>query len=163
MDIYIKINDIAQGPFSIEQVRQKLKSGQVTLTHSAYIDGRTYWIPLSQVLQPQNTSSITKLPPEPKSIVMQEYQRQCTVCGKVWHSLVSREKEIKFSQVSDSMMGCGSGLQSCGTCGIIGSGTQAQASRNLDANTSELQKLRSCPECGSANFQERIINYANTK
>src|SRR5215213_2122354 len=93
--------------------------------------------------------------------IMQEYQRQCMGCGKVWHSLVSREKALSTKQAGDTLMMCGSAMQSCGSCGTVGSGTQAQASRNLDANAAELHRLRSCPQCGSASYQERIIDHAN--
>ena len=92
---------------------------------------------------------------------MQEYQRQCQACGKVWHSLVTREKQIKSMEKSSSLMACGSAMQSCGSCGQVGSSTNAQASRNLEANRSDLQKLRSCPDCGSANFNERIVDHSN--
>jgi hypothetical protein len=91
---------------------------------------------------------------------MQEYQRKCNACGKLWHSLISREKDIQRSQKSSSFIACGSAMQSCSSCGQIGSATQAQASRNIDASKSELQRLRSCPECGSANYQEWIIDHA---
>jgi hypothetical protein len=90
-----------------------------------------------------------------------EYRRTCRVCGKVWHSLVSREKQIMSSQTSDALLAAGGAMQSCGTCGTVGSGTQAQASRNLDANQSELQRLRSCPECSSANYAEQLNDHAN--
>jgi rubredoxin len=92
---------------------------------------------------------------------MQEYQRQCGVCGKVWHSLVSREKEIERSTKSSSMMACGSSMQACGSCGQVGTGTNAQSQRNLEAGRTDLQRLRSCPDCGSATYNERIIDHAN--
>lgn len=57
MQIYIQINGATKGPFSIEQVRQKLSVGEVTLTNQAFIDGQTSWIPLSQVPELQNTYS----------------------------------------------------------------------------------------------------------
>lgn len=91
---------------------------------------------------------------------MQEYQRQCQACGKVWHSLVSREKQIGISKTSNSMQMSGSSMQSCGSCGQVGTANNLQASRNLDANRSEIQRLKSCPQCGSANYNERIIDHA---
>ncbi len=92
---------------------------------------------------------------------MEEFQRQCQVCGKVWHSLVSREKQIESLQKANALQSCGAAMQTCGSCGVIGSGTQAQANRNLDANRSELARLKSCPQCGSANFNEKIIDMQN--
>ncbi len=91
---------------------------------------------------------------------MKEYQRQCLACGKVWHSLVSREEHIIKINELNSGMACGSALQACGTCGMTGTNDQLSAQRNIDANTNELTRLRSCPQCGSANFNERIIDYA---
>jgi len=104
MDIYIKINSATQGPFTIEQVRQMLAAGQVTLTHQAFIDGQTSWIQLSQIPGLQNTYSFSSSNPEPPKKILQtykqtpqkpmsnliEYRRTCQVCGKIWHSLVSR-------------------------------------------------------------------------
>jgi hypothetical protein len=45
---------------------------------------------------------------------MQEYQRQCQVCGKVWHSLVSREQQIHSLNKANSMQQCGGAMQSVG-------------------------------------------------
>jgi Zn finger protein HypA/HybF involved in hydrogenase expression len=81
-------------------------------------------------------------------------------CGKVWHSLVTRENHITQLNKANSGVVLGSAMQSCGTCGMTGTGTQMNAQRNIDANTSDLLKLRSCPQCGSANFNEKIIDYA---
>lgn len=92
-------------------------------------------------------------------MVVKEYKRTCTKCGKIWHSLASRESALKMNQVSGvlgSLSGC---MQSCGTCGMCGGATQAQHNRNVDANTSELNRLRSCPECGSTAYVEEEIVY----
>lgn len=88
-----------------------------------------------------------------------EYRRTCLVCGKVWHSLVSRENQIASSAMSNSLMACGGGMQNCGTCGLLGGGTAAQASRSIDANQSDLQRLKSCPECHSANYREETVKH----
>lgn len=89
-----------------------------------------------------------------------EYRRTCQVCGKVWHSLPLREKQIESNVKTDAGMMCGGAMQNCGTCGALGGGTAAQASRNLDANQSELQRLKSCPECSSVNYKEEVIEHA---
>lgn len=83
---------------------------------------------------------------------MQEYQRQCQSCGKMWHSLVAREKQIGQSEKAN----CCNSVAQCGN-----PAAQLQASGNLDRNRSELQRLRSCPDCGSANFNERIVDHQN--
>ncbi len=83
----------------------------------------------------------------------QEYQRQCQACGKVWHSLVSREKQIASDNKSNT---CNVIAQGCG----CNPAAQLQAKRNAEANQSEIANLKKCPQCGSANYNERIIDYA---
>lgn len=90
-----------------------------------------------------------------------EYRRTCQVCGKVWHSLVSREEQIISTQKTDAVMAASGALQSCGTCGTMGTETQAQARGNLSVHENELQRLRSCPQCSSVNYKEEIIDHAN--
>ncbi len=114
-----------------------------------------------QQLQPKVITQTYQQPAQQVRSNVVEFRRTCQVCGKVWHSLVSREKQIISSQKSNSLLACGGAMQSCGSCGTIGSGTQAQGARNVDANKSELQRLRSCPQCSSANYKEELINHAN--
>lgn len=90
-----------------------------------------------------------------------EYRRTCQVCGKVWHSLISREKKVVSSQKSDLCMMCAGALQVCGGRAVSGSVTHTQASKNLSAKQSELHRLRSCPQCNSVNYKEEIIDHAN--
>jgi hypothetical protein len=112
-------------------------------------------------LQPKQRSQTYQEPLPKHRNNLIEYRRVCQVCGKVWHSLVSRETQIISNQKSNQMLACGGAMQSCGTCGSVGSGTQAQGTRNVEANQSELQRLRSCPQCSSANYKEEVINHAN--
>lgn len=112
-------------------------------------------------LQPQKPLQTYEQPLQKSVNHLIEYRRTCQVCGKVWHSLVSREKHVTSRQTNNSLLACGGALQSVGSCGLFGSGLQAQASRNADANQSELQRLRSCPECSSANYKEEVIDHAN--
>lgn len=81
----------------------------------------------------------------------QEYQRQCQACGKVWHSLVAREQQLGSNQ----KVNCCSGLAHCGD-----PAASVQARRNLEANQSEIANLKRCPQCGSAAYNERIIDHA---
>jgi hypothetical protein len=79
-----------------------------------------------------------------------EYERVCNVCGKVWHSLVDREKQLKTNALCNV---CGS-FSTCGT----GAG-QAQYTRNIDANIDTINELKKCPQCGSNNYTEKVIYY----
>ena len=83
---------------------------------------------------------------------VKEYKRKCNECGKVWHSLVSREKKLSESETCSN---CVQGFTACG--GNLGAATQAQ--RNADANSKNLEKLRKCPKCGSRNYEEEVIIY----
>jgi DNA-directed RNA polymerase subunit RPC12/RpoP len=99
-----------------------------------------------------NSIEITKETFNPK-IHVAEYKRVCNECGKVWHSLADREKEITAGLFGDF----------CGLCGTCGSPNQAQYSHNFDANNSTLTQLRKCPKCGSGNYLETIIYYEKRK
>ena len=81
---------------------------------------------------------------------VKEFKRKCNQCGKVWHSLEAREKEIESSVKTNSLM---QATQCCNA------GAQLQAKRNADASVSELDKLKSCPNCGSKDYEEKIITY----
>lgn len=76
-----------------------------------------------------------------------EYKRTCRSCGKVWHSLVSREEQIKRDEQSNN-------CNVCANC--CNPSAQLQAKRNVEANQSELYRLKRCPECGSVNYDEII-------
>ena len=82
---------------------------------------------------------------------MAEYRRTCLACSKVWHSLVTRENQILKDYNSNTTLVI---TESC-----MPGGGQAQAKRNAEANQSELAQLRRCPECFSANFDERIVSH----
>ncbi len=90
---------------------------------------------------------------------MAEYRRTCRACGKVWHSLVSREKEITNRDLQDALTGFTGAVTGCQTCGMCGTSTMAQADRNRAANKSELQRLKSCPNCSSANYTEELVEH----
>lgn len=77
-----------------------------------------------------------------------EYQRQCIQCGKVWHSLIARERQVSFDQ-------------NCNNCDQVAHccepTARLQANRNTQATNSELDRLRKCPNCGSGTYNERIV------
>jgi RNA polymerase subunit RPABC4/transcription elongation factor Spt4 len=83
--------------------------------------------------------------------VVQEYKRTCRMCGKVWHSLVSREKGLGTQQ---ACYGC----QMCANIGS-GSGSFEQTTHNFDTIKQEADRLKMCPQCGSTNYSEEILNY----
>jgi hypothetical protein len=82
--------------------------------------------------------------------MISEYRRTCNVCGKRWHSLVTREAEIiqrKQANAAQGLVGC---------CSPNTSATSIGTGQIID---SELQRLRQCPECQSVNFDEEIVDY----
>jgi uncharacterized Zn finger protein len=84
-------------------------------------------------------------------VIVQEYRRKCNSCGKTWHSLVEREKEIERQ------------IKYHGTQGTLACcydhSAMAQQERNQQQSMNDLEKLRSCPECGSKNYTEEVITY----
>jgi len=86
---------------------------------------------------------------DPKTQV-REFKRTCLQCKKVWHVLEERENKVQ-KNVRDN--NCYQGTFCCNP------GAQLQAKRNVEAGESELDKLKKCPECGSANYKEEVITY----
>jgi len=82
---------------------------------------------------------------------IKEYKRKCNECGKMWHSLVSRETEIQKQIRSSGLVGAG---MACGS-----PSTSAQSIRTGQEQQNVLSKLRKCPKCGSANYKEEVIIY----
>jgi hypothetical protein len=88
---------------------------------------------------------------DPKTQV-KELKRKCNECGKVWHSLASREAEIE-RQKNTANVNQVSNACSCN------SGAALQAQRNVGASQDSLDKLRKCPNCGSQNYTQTEIIY----
>jgi len=86
---------------------------------------------------------------DPKTQV-REFKRTCQQCKKVWHVLEEREKKIQGNIQSNN---CSQASFCCNP------GAQLQAKRNVEAGENELDKLKKCPECGSANYKEEVITY----
>jgi RNA polymerase subunit RPABC4/transcription elongation factor Spt4 len=123
------------------------KCGAV-INHSHTFCGQCGAPVTTAALQPQHT-----LQPQPPvqqyQPTIQEYKRTCRSCGKTWHSLVSREMQIKRNENANK----------CNVCAQCGNpAAQLQATRNLDANQSESTRLRQCPTCASSNYDEVIIS-----
>jgi DNA-directed RNA polymerase subunit RPC12/RpoP len=83
---------------------------------------------------------------------IQEYKRKCKQCGKVWHSLVLREKQMEKQNQCDACVQCSTAFN-----GDLTTATQSQ--RNREAKEQTLANLRRCPSCGSQNYKEEIISY----
>lgn len=94
-------------------------------------------------------NEVTKETFNPKLHVV-EYKRTCNECDKVWHSLVSREKELGGSMKYQACQGC----LACGDRRIT-----TQTDRNYDAQNNLLVQLHKCPNCSSTNYLEETIYY----
>ena len=81
-----------------------------------------------------------------------EYRRKCNECGKVWHSLEAREKELE----RDTRIAASNQCSNAFTCRT---GSALQAQKNVGSFKDSLSKLRSCPECGSHNYDEELKSY----
>lgn len=86
-----------------------------------------------------------------RGIIVKEYKRTCNKCGKVWFSLIEREKELERKRKN---YGC----QSC-TFATCNWGAMTQSNRNQDATIDGLDRLRSCPECQSKDYTEEIVSH----
>jgi hypothetical protein len=85
-----------------------------------------------------------------------EYKRTCKQCGKVWHSLASREKYLKKEKSCNDCNMCVSAFGSAGG-NAYSWGTWTQAKRNEHALNNEISRLNQCPNCMSCNYTEEII------
>ena len=82
---------------------------------------------------------------------VQEYRRTCLDCGKVWHSLEGREKQIQEESTCCY----------CSMCFPTRSKGDdvSQDEGTRDERENELVRLRTCPSCQSKNYQEEILTY----
>jgi hypothetical protein len=83
---------------------------------------------------------------------IKEFKRKCNECGKMWHSLASREVQIEHAAKMGKTQSC---LTACGDAQA-----SAQYERTQHANEDLLDKLKKCPECGSSNYDEKLISHA---
>jgi hypothetical protein len=91
--------------------------------------------------------------------MVKEYKRTCKNCGQVWHSLLSRERELGTKKTGYNLQTVGGTMQACGTCGMCGGRQISQTSRNADAIDAELDRLKRCPNCSSRNYNEEVVDY----
>lgn len=92
------------------------------------------------------------------NIHVREFKRTCNGCGKVWHSLESREIALKKKSKSSNFNEMIGGCLMCGGS-PFGALLNSQASNTTGGFESELVRLRRCPECGSQNYGEEIVIY----
>ncbi len=79
-----------------------------------------------------------------------EYKRTCNQCGKVWHSLTSREDEIKQG-IRDN--------KDAQLCNMCDENAEVRRKQNLNTFTTELDRLKTCPQCSSRDYSELIVYY----
>ena len=82
---------------------------------------------------------------------VKEYKRKCNECGKIWHSLASREeeiqKDIKFNSRGQLFTA------------FIDPASATQSKRNVESQIELLDKLKRCPNCSSHNYTETVNIY----
>jgi hypothetical protein len=91
--------------------------------------------------------------------MVQEYKRTCYSCETVWHSLKSREDAIKTgaSAGAGQSVQQGGAARSCSYCGMCGGTVITMGNRGADGSKAELDRLRTCPSCGSHNYFEEVL------
>jgi RNA polymerase subunit RPABC4/transcription elongation factor Spt4 len=77
-----------------------------------------------------------------------EYKRTCNQCGKVWHSLTSREEKVQ--------QGIRNNKSTC-LCNMCDGDAENQRKQNLNTFGTEMERLKTCPQCGSSDYSELII------
>ena len=164
MKYWLFLDGKVQGPFSLDEIEEMILSGTAISDDLVTKDiNNVKWIHLASLpeLQKQISNQVVVTGFELNNIAKppEEFRRTCNVCSKVWHSLVERENQIESKQVADGLTQMSGAMSSCTTCGIIGLGVASQASRNIEAGRSELQRLRSCPECFSSNYREERVGF----
>jgi hypothetical protein len=156
---------MGSGPFTVDEIQMMLDQNRINSSDLALMDGTFKWIAVKDIfgVKVSKTSENLRIVPDPVPTkfsvpnpkIVEEYKRVCQQCGKTWHSLVGREKQIAKNIKSNN---CQVGLQAC-TCSPAGNAGAAQSKRNVEANQSDLIKLLSCPVCNSTNFTQEVISY----
>lgn len=84
--------------------------------------------------------------------MIQEYERKCNKCGKIWHSLKKEEDELQSGTKLNALAGFATAIS-----GNLAA--SAQASKNSQSSKARLEDLKKCPECGSRNYSEEISEF----
>ncbi|MCK9568001.1 hypothetical protein M0R72_03535 [Candidatus Pacearchaeota archaeon] len=88
--------------------------------------------------------------------MVEEYERECNKCGKIWHSLKKDEENLIGQQKLNGLIGFSTAFS-----GNLA--TSAQANRNAQASNDRLKDLKKCPKCGSQNYSEKITRFEKKK
>ncbi|MCX6699522.1 MAG: hypothetical protein NTV68_06295 [Methanomicrobiales archaeon] len=101
--------------------------------------------------------------------MVQEYKRTCYSCETVWHSLKSREETVKSgASAGAGRLGQPEGsARSCSYCGMCGGTVITMGNRGGNDMKAELDRLRTCPHCGSHNYfeevrEQEVLEYVET-
>ncbi len=87
--------------------------------------------------------------------MIKEIKCKCNQCGKTWHYLESREKEIKESIGTNAKVQMG--------FAFFNVSAATQAKRNVEAQKELLDQLKRCPKCGSHDITKEDIYFKNKK
>jgi len=148
---YANAKNEPQGPFTLNELRRLKKEGSITQNTLVIKEGNSEWEPYPLAVAFIEEASQPRKSNNPQSSIqgkMSEYRRTCRVCGKVWHSLVEREKTINRDIRNNS----------CHYC-LCNPEVDVQADRNAAASKSEISRLKTCPDCHSANYNEEIVTH----
>ena len=80
-----------------------------------------------------------------------EYKRTCNNCGKVWYS--SKFREVKLNKQSKGV----------NILAVGGLEAASQVQRTRYASETELEKLKSCPDCNSQDYKEEETRIKGNK
>lgn len=68
MNLYIYQNNQQLGPFTLEEIQQKLQSGAVTQNDMAWYEGAAQWVPISAIQGVANPIASSMVPPTPANV-----------------------------------------------------------------------------------------------
>jgi len=146
---YANKHNVPEGPVSLEQLIQLRRDGAISSKTLVFRLGATEWeafeaaTAFDEGCDMQFSKSVGSVRKR-----VEEYRRTCRVCGKIWHSLLDREKVIK-NDVKNNQC---EGITTC-----CNPAARIQVQRNIAAQDSEISRLRTCPVCKSANYSEEIV------
>jgi len=90
--------------------------------------------------------------------MVQEYRRTCYHCETVWHSLKSREDALAATSAGTVAGGPVEGsARSCSYCGMCRGAVFTMGPRGSADGKEELERLRTCPNCGSHSYFEEVL------
>jgi len=79
--------------------------------------------------------------------MIKEIKCECNQCGKVWHYLEEDEKKLRSQATNNALLGCSF---CCNPIGALFSNKSIDLQRELD-------KMKKCPSCNSADITKTMI------